>query len=144
MKQRSIPTKRRGALRHTRPASLWALAAGLTLALSALAQTTVAPATDAASPSTHRDPWVPPTVRAAALAAPPAPRAGGAALRAQVEARLQARFAAADVAGTGRLSAEQARAAGLGWLAERFDEVDTRREGRVSFEDVQRYLRARR
>ena len=37
----------------------------------------------------------------------------------------------------------QARAAGLGFVANHFEGIDTRRAGRVSFEDVRRYWAAR-
>ncbi len=83
--------------------------------------------------------WVPPAVRKPSLAPP----TEGAALQAQVEAKLRRRFDAADVQHTGTLTIEQARAAGLGLLANHFDHIDTRGSGRVSFDDLTRFLRAR-
>jgi hypothetical protein len=42
------------------------------------------------------------------------------------------------------LTREQARAAGLGVVANNFDRIDTTKTGKVTFEDVQRFLHARR
>jgi hypothetical protein len=86
-----------------------------------------------------RDPWVPEHARKAASAPP----TEGAALRAQVEAKLRATFDAADAKRSGTLTREQAKAAGLGYVAEHFDRIDTHKSGRVSFDDVKRYLRSR-
>ena len=86
-----------------------------------------------------RDPWVPEHARQASSAPP----TEGAALRAQVEAKLRAAFDAADTKRSGMLTREQAKAAGLGYVAEHFERIDTRRSGQVSFDDVKRYLRSR-
>ena len=107
------------------------LAACLTLALSAVSLRALA------QPLT--DPWVPPEVRSAASA----PETRGAALQAQVERKLRESFEAADAEHRGTLTREQARAAGLGFVANHFEGIDTRRAGRVSFEDVRRYWAAR-
>ncbi len=85
-----------------------------------------------------RDPWVPPHARPSTVPAP----TEGAALRAQIEAKLRAGFEAADAKRAGTLTREQAKAAGLGYVAENFDRIDTRRNGRVNFDDVKRYLRS--
>jgi hypothetical protein len=85
-----------------------------------------------------RDPWVPEHARKPS-AAPPTE---GAALRAQIEAKLRASFEAADTKRAGTLTREQAKAAGLGYVAENFERIDTRRSGRVSFDDLKRYLRS--
>ena len=85
------------------------------------------------------DPCVPPALRNAA----PAPQTEGAALQAQVERKLRQSFDAADVERTGTLTREQARAAGLGVVANNFDQIDTAKTGKVTFEDVKRYLRSR-
>ena len=86
------------------------------------------------------DPWVPPAVREKAVS--PGVPTEGAALRAQVEAKLRARFEA--VAGrAGTLSREQAAGAGLGAIARDFDAIDRRGAGRVSFEDYKQFLRSR-
>jgi hypothetical protein len=110
-----------------------AIALAATLPVSAWAQ-------KAAAEVPLLDPWVPPSVREKAVvqAAP----AEGAALRAQVEAKLRASFDA--VAGrSGSLTREQAAGAGLGAVARDFDAIDKRGSGRVSFEDYKRYLRSR-
>jgi len=86
-----------------------------------------------------RDPWVPEHARKASSAPP----TEGAALRAQVEAKLRAAFDAADTKRRGTLTRDEAKAAGLGYVAEHFERIDTRKSGRVSFDDVKRYLRAR-
>ena len=87
-----------------------------------------------------RDPWVPPAVREQAR---PAPETRGAALRAQVERKLRNHFDAADTQRQGSITREQARAARLGFIADNFDAIDQARSGRVSFDDVKRYLRTR-
>jgi hypothetical protein len=85
-----------------------------------------------------RDPWVPPHARPAS-AAPPTE---GAALRAQIEAKLRAGFESADKKHAGALTRDEAKAAGLGYIADNFDRIDKRHAGRVSFDDVKRYLRS--
>ncbi|HMC15852.1 MAG TPA: EF-hand domain-containing protein [Albitalea sp.] len=85
-----------------------------------------------------RDPWVPPQARQPSTTAP----TEGAALRAQIEAKLRAGFEAADTKRSGALTRDQARAAGLGIVADNFDRIDTQRRGRVSFDDLKRYLRS--
>jgi hypothetical protein len=102
----------------------------------------VAGAASAAEPAIQGplcDPCVPPALRNV----PPAPATEGAALQAQVERKLRASFEAADVQRTGALTRVQAEAAGLGVVAKNFDRIDTAKTGRVTFEDLKRYLRAR-
>jgi carboxypeptidase C (cathepsin A) len=72
----------------------------------------------------------------------PVPPSQGAELRAQVAARLRAPFDAAPAAQPGRLTREEARAAGLGFIAAHFDAIDAARRGWVTFDDVQDYLRS--
>jgi hypothetical protein len=86
-----------------------------------------------------RDPWVPPESRKPSSAAP----TEGAALRAQVEQKLKQAFDAADVDRTGSLTRQQANAAGLGFVAKHFDEIDRQKTGAVRFQDVKRFLVAR-
>ncbi|WP_280153054.1 EF-hand domain-containing protein [Piscinibacter sp. XHJ-5] len=105
------------------------LALGLMLPLAAAAN-------DAALQTPMRDPWVPPAVRQAASA----PETRGAALQAQVERKLRAAF---EAAGKNTLTRDEARAAGLGWVARDFERIDRGQTGRVSFEDVKRHLRER-
>lgn len=85
------------------------------------------------------DPCLPPALRNVTPAAP----TEGAALQAQVERKLRQRFDAADVAKRGALTREEARAGGLGRVANDFDRIDTAGRGSVTFEDVKRYLRER-
>ena len=111
------------------------------LALAVLLAPLAAVADD--PPAAARDPGRPPQAaidaasaeRRAAQAAPASP------LSTQVEARLRARFDAADRAHRGKLTRDEARAGGFGWAAERFDAIDTRHAGEVGFDDVKRYLR---
>jgi len=98
-----------------------------------------AAAADAAAQVPMRDPWVPPAARQAASAA----STHGAALNSQVERKLRSSFDAADADHDGSLTLAEARAGGFGMVAEHFERIDTRRSGRVSFEDVKRYLRGR-
>ncbi|AOK15668.1 hypothetical protein WT26_06325 [Burkholderia cepacia] len=117
-----------------------ALACGsLATAFSAFAQ-----ASDAAAPVRARqaqlgDPYVPPAARK--------PTAGtqttGAALHAQVVRKLARQFSAADSQNTGSITESQARAAGLGYVANHFRQIDSSGNGRVSFADVQRYMQTR-
>ena len=123
----------------------WLLAAALLAPLvPAIAQPVAA--SDAASAGARRlDPGRPPQ---AVLDASRAERrttqsASGAALDAQVQARLRASFDAADRAHRGLLTREQAQAGGFGWISRHFDAIDTRHAGEVSFDDVTRYLRLR-
>lgn len=111
------------------------LAAGLSAAVACAA----AHAADAGAQVPMRDPWVPAPVRHAASA----PTTRGSALKAQVEDKLRASFEAADVAHAGSITRAQAQAAHLGIVADNFDRIDTRHAGRVSFEDVKRFLRLR-
>ena len=117
-------------------------AVAVSLALAAVAP---APAsgqsvrTSASMQSPMCDPCVPPALRNTT----PAPQTDGAALQAQVERKLRQSFDAADVERTGTLTREQARAAGLGVVANNFDQIDTAKTGKVTFEDVKRYLRSR-
>jgi len=120
-------------LRTDRRNLLLALATSALLALPLVAS---AQQPKAVSEVPMLDPWVPPAVREKALVAP---ETEGAALREQVRAKLKRRFdAAAGPSGT--LTREQARAAGLGSIAERFEAIDRRGQGAVRFEDYERFL----
>lgn len=85
------------------------------------------------------DPCLPPSLRGL----PAAPQTEGAALQAQVERKLRESFDAADIGKHGTLTREQARAAGLGVVANNFDRIDVAGRGAVTFDDVKRYLRER-
>jgi hypothetical protein len=102
-------------------------------------------ATGAADATPHLDPGQPPAAaQQAALAENRMrPASVGATLDSEAEAHLRASFDAADVARRGTLSREEARAGGFGWIANHFDAIDTAHAGRVSFDDVRRYLRSR-
>ena len=127
-------------MRTSRRSFLAALLASFPLALVAL------PAhSQAGSASFERpmlDPWVPPEVREKALLSPAQPTEGEA-LKAQVRAKLKRRFDAA-AGPTGTLTREQARSAGLGAIADRFDAIDRAGRGLVRFEDYERFLELRR
>ncbi len=112
--------------------------AGASDAVAAAA--TAAPAAPSHA-SAFRDPGLPSL--AARLGARTTPGESGAALDALVERRLKASFDAAAAAHGGRLTAAQARAAGLGWVAAHFDEIDAARAGSVSFDDWKRRLQQR-
>lgn len=83
-----------------------------------------------------RDPALPEALRHT----PPATPARGAALQAQVEAKLRARFDAADTARTGHLTRAQAEAAGLGHVVRDFDRIDSAGHGSVSWAQVRAHL----
>ena len=85
------------------------------------------------------DPCVPDTVKKAARVAAPSQ---GEALRAEIEASLRRPFAAA--APSGRMTREQARAAGLGFIERNFEAIDREGRGAITFDDYRRYLEARR
>jgi Ca2+-binding EF-hand superfamily protein len=63
------------------------------------------------------------------------------ALQEQVARKLKQAFDAADAGGTGTITREQARAAGLGFVDAHFDSIDAARRGAVSFEDLKVFLR---
>ncbi|PRG39764.1 EF-hand domain-containing protein [Burkholderia multivorans] len=120
------------------------IAAALAAAGVALSAVAFAQASDAAAPARTRqaqlgDPYVPPAARR--------PTAGtqttGAAPHAQVVRKLARQFSAADTQNTGSITEAQARAAGLGYVANHFRQIDASGSGRVSFTDVQRYMQTR-
>ncbi|KVS27446.1 EF-hand domain-containing protein [Burkholderia cepacia] len=120
------------------------VAAALACVGAAASVSAFAQASDAAAPTRARqaqlgDPYVPPAARK--------PTAGtqttGAALHAQVVRKLARQFSAADSQNTGSITESQARAAGLGYVANHFRQIDSGGNGRVSFADVQRYMQAR-
>jgi len=86
-----------------------------------------------------RDPAVPEALRHTA----PARVTRGTALQAQVDAKLRARFEAADTSGQGHISRAQAEAAGLGFVARHFDAIDDAGHGSVSWAQVQAYIAQR-
>ena len=102
------------------------------------------PASAAAMPpavfETHvHGPSLPESIRGLA----PSPPSHGKAFEAEVTQRLRDLFDSAHGHEAGRLTKEEARAAGLGFVAKHFDEIDAARAGSVSFEDLQHYLAER-
>ncbi len=114
-------------------ALLAAASAGATLSTPAFA------ADNDAAP-TCADPCVPQRLRNA----PATPAASGEALQQQAAAKLRQRFNAADLDADGALTLEEARKAGLGYIVNHYDDIDTGHAGKVTFGDVRRYLAARR
>jgi hypothetical protein len=86
-----------------------------------------------------RDPAVPEVLRHGR----PASETRGEALQAQVQAKLRARFDAADTTGAGHISQAQAEAAGLGYVARHFGEIDAGGHGSVSWAQVQAWIAQR-
>jgi len=93
----------------------------------------------AAAAPVLRDPAVPDALRHTT----PATITRGDALRAQIEAKLRARFAAADTNGENRISRTQAEAAGLGYVVQHFDAIDEAGHGTVSWEQVRAFVAQR-
>ena len=102
-------------------------------------------ATAAAQAAPHLDPGRPPSAvqQAAQAESRVRPASVGATLDSEAEAHLRTSFDAADVAHRGTLSRAEAQAGGFGWIANHFDAIDVRHAGRVSFDDVRRYLKLR-
>ncbi len=73
----------------------------------------------------------------------PSPPTQGKAFEAQVSQRLRGIFDSAHGHEAGRLTRAEASAAGLGFVARHFDEIDAARTGSISFEDFRRYLARR-
>ena len=112
----------------------------LSAALLALAPMGWAQQNKAAAEVPMLDPWVAPEAREKAAIAP---ATEGAALRAQVRAKLKRRFDAA-AGPDGTLTAAQARSAGLGAIADQFGAIDRAGRGAIRFEDYERFLELRR
>jgi hypothetical protein len=90
--------------------------------------------------SAHPGPSLPPALRTPSPAVP----ASGQALRDEAMRKLQRRFEEADLDASGSLSRDEARRAGLGFVVASFDEIDSARRGKVSFEDVKKFMQQRR
>ncbi|MRV74398.1 EF-hand domain-containing protein [Duganella sp. FT92W] len=86
------------------------------------------------------DPCVPQHLRNAPATAP----ASGEALQRQALAKLRQRFNEADLDANGALTEEEARKAGLGYVANHFADIDTARSGKVTFDDLRNYMSKRR
>ena len=85
------------------------------------------------------DPYLPPAARQPSLATPPS----GTALQVLAVEKLRRRFDAADIHRSGSLSQIEARQAGLGFVADHFEQIDTQRRGRINFEELRTYMRSR-
>lgn len=110
-----------------------------TVAVTAAAQNATSPPTrPSSSHASAGDPAIPPALRKGSRE----PSPSGAALDALVERKLRRQFDAADVSGSGRITREQAAAAGWGSIAQQFDRIDESGRGAVSFDEIRRYLRA--
>jgi hypothetical protein len=96
-------------------------------------------ATGAGAGNVLRDPAVPEALRHAR----PAAETRGEALQAQVQAKLKAGFDAADTTAAGHISRAQAEAAGLGYVARHFEEIDAGGHGSVSWAQVQAWIAQR-
>lgn len=91
-------------------------------------------------PAPCMDPCVPPSKRQPSIEPP----ASGERLRQQALDKLRQRFREADLDRNGALTEEEARKAGLGYVANHFAEIDAARSGRVTFEDLRLYMAQRR
>lgn len=111
-----------------------------TAALAVLAAVGTAGAGCAAAQDIPRDPYVPPAKRLPSHERP----ASGEALRQQALAKLKQRFEQADLDASGALTEEEARKAGLGFVANHFAQIDAAHSGKVSFDDLRRYMAQRR
>lgn len=100
---------------------------------------TQAPSAVRATP-VHPEPYLPPALRK------PLPdyTSGPVLLRYQAMQKLKKRFDEADQDGSGMLTRDEARKAGLGFVDKNFDHIDTNQRGKVTFDDLKMYLIQRR
>lgn len=87
------------------------------------------------------DPVLPPALRQQQSKDKPS---SGEELRLQVMQKLKARFDMADGDHNARLTLDEAKAAGLGFVAQHFSEIDTAQRGSVSFEEIRKYVQSHR
>lgn len=105
-----------------------------------------APSTEPAAPPAVRsapaypEPYLPPTLRKPLRDYSSSPVV----LRYQTMQKLKKRFDEADQDGSGTLTREEARKAGLGFVDKNFDHIDTAQKGNVTFDDLKSYLIQRR
>jgi hypothetical protein len=90
------------------------------------------------------DPCVPRHLRNLPEPAPASAPLSGAALQRQALAKLRQRFNEADLDANGALTEDEARKAGLGYVANHFSEIDTAHAGKVTFDDVRNYMAKKR
>ncbi len=113
-------------------------AAALGAALSAQAQAASAAPPDR-QPGGEGGPWLPPALRTP----DPTPPSSGKALQEEVNRKLLRQFQSADVTARGAITADEAKNARFGFVAQHFDEIDTARQGRVTFDQIKTFLEAR-
>lgn len=109
--------------------TLGSVAALMLLSLNACAQ----------APANHPGPYLPPALRSPAPHTP----ASGQALRNEAMQKLQRRFEEADLDASGSVTREEAKRAGLGFVDVNFDQIDSAGRGKVSFDDVRRFMAQR-
>ncbi|NVM76678.1 hypothetical protein FHW83_002479 [Duganella sp. SG902] len=123
-----------------------AMLTATTLALShAGAQT---PTTDPAAPAptavraspAYPEPYLPPALRKPLRDY----SSGPVLLRYQAMQKLKKRFDDADLDGSGTLTRDEARQAGLGFVDKNFEHIDTAQRGKITFDDLKVYLIQRR
>jgi hypothetical protein len=107
------------------------LCAGLALTLHGAAAQT---GTD------YQGPALPPHLRTPSAQ----PAASGQALRNEALRKLQKRFEQADLDASGSLTRDEAERAGLGFVVASFDQIDSAKRGKVSFDDVKKFMQQRR
>jgi hypothetical protein len=121
-----------------------AAAVAATASIQAAAQAPQADATAPAAASAMRsvpaEPNVPPALRQPLRDA----TTGPVLLRYQALQKLKQRFDAADLDGSGTLTRDEARQAGLNFIDKNFERIDTSQRGAVSFDDLKAYLIQRR
>lgn len=107
-----------------------------------------APAADPAAPAptavrsspAYPEPYLPPALRKPLRDY----SSGPVLLRYQAMQKLKKRFDEADQDGSGMLTRDEARKAGLGFVDKNFEHIDTAQKGQVSFDDLKAYLVQRR
>lgn len=106
--------------------TLGSVAALMLLSLNACAQ----------APVNHPGPYLPPHLRSPAPQTP----ASGQALKNEAMLKLQRRFEEADLDASGSVTRDEAKRAGLGFVDANFDEIDSTGRGKVSFDDVRKFM----
>ncbi|HEY0063341.1 MAG TPA: EF-hand domain-containing protein [Telluria sp.] len=90
-------------------------------------------------PPANHGPYLPPALRSPAPSTP----SSGQALHNEAIAKLKQRFEQADLDADRSVTREEARRAGLGYVDANFDEIDVAGKGKVSFEDVRKFMAQR-
>ena len=104
-------------------------------ALALLTALTCASAAQSQGDKPVHGPWLPPAARTAK----PAPQTQGEALDAQVLAKLQQQFQAADAQGRGAVNLAEAKRAGWGFAVQHFDRIDKSGRGEIRMQDLRRF-----